>query len=67
VGAGNSAPRSPPFHVDDISLEFGRRPSVVNVTVDPKQKIRKVDRRNVWPERGGMGKWRISNPKTRSC
>ena len=35
----------PTFYVDDISLEFAPPPSVVKVTVDPKQKIRRVDRR----------------------
>ena len=41
----NSGTTQPTFYVDDISLEFAPPPSVVNVTVDPKQKIRKVDRR----------------------
>jgi alpha-L-arabinofuranosidase len=41
----NSGATQPTFYVDDISLEFAPPPSVVHVTVDPKQKIRKVDRR----------------------
>jgi len=41
----NAGTAQPTFYVDDISLEFAPPPSVVNVTVDPKQKIRKVDRR----------------------
>ena len=41
----NSGATQPTFYVDDISLEFAPPPSVVNVTVDPKQRIRKVDRR----------------------
>ncbi|HEY6923711.1 MAG TPA: hypothetical protein VI653_09600 [Steroidobacteraceae bacterium] len=41
----NSGTLQPTFYVDDISLEFAPPPSVVNVTVDPRQKIRKVDRR----------------------
>ena len=41
----NSGATQPTFFVDDISLEFAPPPSVVNVTVNPKEKIRKVDRR----------------------
>ena len=41
-GAGVTQPT---FYVDDIYLEFAPPPGVVNVTVNPKQKIRKVDRR----------------------
>jgi hypothetical protein len=41
----NTGTTQPTFYVDDISLEFAPPPSMVNVTVDPKQKIRKVDRR----------------------
>jgi alpha-N-arabinofuranosidase len=41
----SSGVTQPTFYVDDISLEFAPPPSVVNVTVDPKEKIRKVDRR----------------------
>lgn len=41
----NSGLTQPTFHVDDISLEFAPPPSVVNVSVDPRQRIRKVDRR----------------------
>src|SRR5688572_14094620 len=41
----NSGATQPTFYVDDISLEFAPPPSVVNVTVDPKQRIRTVDRR----------------------
>jgi alpha-N-arabinofuranosidase len=35
----------PTYYVDDVYLEFAPPPSVVNVTVNPKQRIRKVDRR----------------------
>jgi alpha-N-arabinofuranosidase len=41
----NAGITQPTFYVDDVSLEFAPPPSVVNVTVDPRQKIRKVDRR----------------------
>ena len=41
----NGGATQPTFFVDDVSLEFAPPPSVVNVTVDPKQRIRKVDRR----------------------
>jgi alpha-L-arabinofuranosidase len=41
----NAGITQPTFYVDDIHLEFAPPPSVVNVTVDPKQRIRKVDRR----------------------
>ena len=41
----NSGTLQPTFYVDDISLEFAPPPSVVNVTIDPKKSIRKVDRR----------------------
>jgi hypothetical protein len=40
-----SGATQPTFFVDDVSLEFAPPPSVVNVAVDPKQRIRKVDRR----------------------
>ncbi|HEU5133696.1 MAG TPA: hypothetical protein VFU13_01010 [Steroidobacteraceae bacterium] len=33
------------FYVDDVHLEFAPPPSVVNVVVNPKDRIRKVDRR----------------------
>jgi alpha-L-arabinofuranosidase len=35
----------PPFYVDDVGLEFAPPPSVVNVQVDPKRKLRRVDPR----------------------
>jgi alpha-L-arabinofuranosidase len=35
----------PTYYVDDVHLEFAPPPGVVNVTVNPKQRIRKVDRR----------------------
>ena len=35
----------PTYYVDDMHLEFAPPPSVVSVTVSPKEKIRKVDRR----------------------
>src|SRR5262249_47263126 len=41
----NAGLTQPTFYVDDISLEFAPPPSVVNVTVDPRQRIRRVDRR----------------------
>ncbi|HEV7610205.1 MAG TPA: hypothetical protein VGO61_22930 [Steroidobacteraceae bacterium] len=41
----NGGVTQPTFYVDDISLEFAPPPSVVNVTVNPQQRIRKVDRR----------------------
>jgi len=41
----NGGVTQPTFYVDDISLEFAPPPSVVHVTVSPKEKIRKVDRR----------------------
>ena len=41
----NAGVTQPTYYVDDISLEFAPPPSVVNVTVNPKQRIRKVDRR----------------------
>ena len=41
----NSGTTQPTFFVDDVSLEFAPPPSVVNVTVNPKERIRKVDRR----------------------
>jgi len=41
----NSGTTQPTFFVDDISLEFAPPPAVVNVSVDPKTSIRKVDRR----------------------
>jgi alpha-N-arabinofuranosidase len=41
----NAGVTQPTYFVDDVSLEFAPPPSVVNVTVDPKQRIRKVDRR----------------------
>jgi alpha-N-arabinofuranosidase len=41
----NSGVTQPTFYVDDIHLEFAPPPGVVNVTVNPKQRIRKVDRR----------------------
>jgi hypothetical protein len=41
----NSGTTQPTFYVDDIHLEFAPPPSLVTVTVDPKQRIRKVDRR----------------------
>jgi alpha-N-arabinofuranosidase len=41
----NSGVTQPTFFVDDVYLEFAPPPSVVNVTVNPKQRIRKVDRR----------------------
>ncbi len=40
-----SGATQPTFYVDDVSLEFAPPPAVVNVTVNPKQRIRKVDRR----------------------
>ena len=41
----NSGATQPTFYVDDVHLEFAPPPSLVNVTVNPKQRIRKVDRR----------------------
>ncbi len=41
----NSGTTQPTFYVDDVHLEFAPPPSVVNVTVKPKERIRKVDRR----------------------
>jgi alpha-N-arabinofuranosidase len=41
----NSGTTQPTFFVDDVSLEFAPPPGVVNVTVNPKERIRKVDRR----------------------
>ncbi|HKE92730.1 MAG TPA: hypothetical protein VKB34_00375 [Povalibacter sp.] len=41
----NAGANQPTFYVDDISLEFAPPPSVVNVSVDPKQRIRRIDRR----------------------
>jgi hypothetical protein len=41
----NGGVTQPTYFVDDVSLEFAPPPSVVNVTVNPKQRIRKVDRR----------------------
>jgi len=35
----------PTYYVDDMHLEFAPPPSLVSVTVNPKEKIRKVDRR----------------------
>ena len=41
----NSGTTQPTFYVDDIHLEFAPPPSLVNVSVNPKERIRKVDRR----------------------
>jgi hypothetical protein len=41
----NGGVTQPTYFVDDVSLEFAPPPSVVNVTINPKQRIRKVDRR----------------------
>jgi alpha-L-arabinofuranosidase len=41
----NAGVTQPTFFVDDVSLEFAPPPSVVNVTVSPRERIRKVDRR----------------------
>ena len=41
----NAGVTQPTFFVDDVHLEFAPPPSVVNVTVNPKERIRKVDRR----------------------
>ena len=41
----NAGVTQPTFYVDDVHLEFAPPPSVVNVTVNPKERIRKVDRR----------------------
>jgi len=41
----NAGVTQPTYYVDDISLEFAPPPGVVNVTVNPKERIRKVDRR----------------------
>lgn len=35
----------PTFYVDDVGLEFAPPPSVVNVQVDPKRTVRRVDSR----------------------
>ena len=40
-----SGTTQPTFHVDDMHLEFAPPPSVVNVAINPKQRVRKVDRR----------------------
>jgi len=41
----NAGHTQPTFYVDDMNLEFAPPPSVVNVAVNPKDRIRKVDRR----------------------
>jgi alpha-N-arabinofuranosidase len=41
----NAGVTQPTFFVDDIHLEFAPPPSLVNVAVNPKERIRKVDRR----------------------
>jgi hypothetical protein len=41
----NAGVTQPTFFVDDIHLEFAPPPAVVNVSVNPKDRIRKVDRR----------------------
>jgi hypothetical protein len=41
----NAGTTQPTFFVDDVHLEFAPPPSVVNVTVNPKERIRRVDRR----------------------
>ncbi len=41
----NAGVTQPTYYVDDVSLEFAPPPAVVNATVNPKQRIRKVDRR----------------------
>jgi alpha-L-arabinofuranosidase len=41
----SSGTTQPTWFVDDVSLEFAPPPSVVNVAVNPKDRIRKVDRR----------------------
>ncbi len=41
----NAGATQPAYFVDDISLEFAPPPSVVNVSVNPRERIRKVDRR----------------------
>lgn len=41
----NAGHTQPTFYVDDMNLEFAPPPGAVNVTVDPKARIRKVDRR----------------------
>jgi len=41
----NAGVTQPTFFVDDIHLEFAPPPSVVNVAINPKERIRKVDRR----------------------
>jgi len=41
----NGGVTQPTFYVDDVHLEFAPPPAVVNVTVSPKERIRKVDRR----------------------
>jgi hypothetical protein len=41
----HSGTTQPTFFVDDISLEFAPPPALVSVTIDPAQRMRKVDRR----------------------
>jgi alpha-L-arabinofuranosidase len=41
----NGGVTQPTFFVDDVYLSFAPPPAVVNVTVNPKERIRKVDRR----------------------
>jgi len=41
----NGGVTQPTYYVDDVHLEFAPPPSLVNVTINPKQRIRKVDRR----------------------
>ncbi|HEY5809341.1 MAG TPA: hypothetical protein VIT67_15310 [Povalibacter sp.] len=41
----NAGADQPTFYVDDVALEFAPPPSVVNVSVEPKQWIRRTDPR----------------------
>jgi alpha-L-arabinofuranosidase len=41
----NSGVTQPTYFVDDVHLEFAPPPSLVNVAINPKERIRKVDRR----------------------
>ena len=41
----NGGITQPTYYVDDMHLEFAPPPGVVNVAINPKERIRKVDRR----------------------
>ena len=54
----NSGATQPTFYVDDMHLEFAPPPSVVNVTVNPKQSHPQGRPAHVRHQCGGLG-WRI--------